>query len=113
MCEEVKNPAMNVPRSMVYSVIINGVLSIVMMIVMLLCSGDPSVYSGSPLPFIPIFAAAFQSKVAATGVTCIILVIQFVTSVGGLAAASRMVWSFSRDRGLPGWRTLSKVYLCF
>jgi choline transport protein len=30
-------------------------------------------------------------------------------TIGGLATGSRMIWSFSRDRGMPLWRHLSKV----
>ncbi|PQE06236.1 amino acid polyamine transporter I protein [Rutstroemia sp. NJR-2017a BBW] len=109
MSEEVKKASLNVPRAMFFSLMINGSLALGMMIIVLASAGDPAIYAGSSYPFIPIFANVFQSNAAATGVTAVILVIQFVTTIGGLASASRMVWSFSRDRGLPGWSLLSQV----
>lgn len=39
----------------------------------------------------------------------IITALALCADVGFLASASRMVWSFARDRGLPGWKFLSRV----
>jgi len=109
MAEEVKKASVNVPRAMLISLFVNGCLAFAMLIAVLLCAGDPTTYIGSAFPFIPIFADAFQSVHAATGVTCIIIVFQLFVLVGTLASASRVVWSFSRDHGLPGWAILGKV----
>lgn len=112
MSEEVKNASTNVARSMVFSVVINGVLAFAMLLAILFCGGDigtEAAESASQYPFISIFAQAVGSNVGGTIMTAIIVVLQFCSAVGGLAAASRMTWSFARDRGLPGSKFLSRV----
>lgn len=38
-----------------------------------------------------------------------VLIMQFCATVSVQTSASRMLWSFRRDMGVPGWRTLRKV----
>lgn len=112
MSEEVKDASTNVARSMVFSVVINGVLAFAMLLAILFCGGDiatEAAGSTSQYPFISIFARAVDSNVGGTIMTAIILILQFCSAVGGLAAASRMTWSFARDQGLPGSKLLSQV----
>lgn len=94
---------------MLISSFTNGLLAFGMLPAVLLAAGDPSSYDESPFPFIPIFANTFQSAHAATGASCILIVFILSILVGSMACASRVIWSFSRDRGLPGWKTLSQV----
>ena len=49
------------------------------------------------------------SVAGATILASILVVMQYFANVGLLASASRMCWSFARDRGLPGWRMLQHV----
>lgn len=112
MSEEVKNASTNVARSMVFSVVINGVLAFAMLLAILFCGGDVSTEAAagpSQYPFISIFVYAVGSNAGGTIMTVIILILQFCSAVGGLAAASRMTWSFARDQGLPGSKFLSRV----
>ena len=113
MSEEIKRATTNVPISMVTSIIINGLLAFGMLIAVLFCLGDFSTVSQSPtgFPFIAILANGTGSNSAATAMVSIIVVLEFCSSVAALAAASRMMWSFARDHGLPGWRTLSQVII--
>jgi amino acid transporter len=59
--------------------------------------------------------AIFQQAVGANGganaMIAIIILLAFSALISLTAGASRMAWSFSRDRGLPGWQFLSKVSL--
>ncbi|KAF4634826.1 hypothetical protein G7Y89_g3275 [Cudoniella acicularis] len=110
MSEEIKGATINVPRAMILSVVINGLLAFGMLLVVLFCAVDiPTLAGESTYPFIPIFAAAMQSNTAAIILAAVVLVLQFCASIASLASASRMMWSFSRDRGLPFWEWLSKV----
>lgn len=112
MSEEVKNASTNVARSMVFSVVINGVLAFAMLLAILFCGGDigtEAAESASLYPFISIFAQTVGSNLGGTIMTAIIVVLQFCSAVGGLAAASRMTWSFARDQGLPGSQLLSRI----
>lgn len=114
MSEEVKDSQKNVPRSMILSILINGVLAFGMLLAILFASGNlQNLLQDAPngYPFITIFANTVGSNAGATGMTAIIVVLELCSTMGALAAASRMMWSFARDRGLPGHTHLSKVSL--
>ena len=112
MSEEVKNAPKNVPRALILSTGINGLLAFGVLLTILFCAGDiTNAVNAAPngYPFILILAEAVDSRGGATVMTSIVLVLEFCSAAGGLAAASRMMWSFARDRGLPGASALSKV----
>lgn len=114
MSEEVKNASTDVARSMVLSILINGCLSLGMLFAVLFSANDigyVAAHSSTGYPFIQIFANAVGSNAGATIMTCIIVVLEFCSALGSLAAASRMTWSFARDRGLPFSRFVSMVWL--
>lgn len=112
MSEEVKNATTDVARSMILSILINGCLSFGMLIAVLFSAGDISETAENSLtqyPFIEIFAAAVGSNAGAIVMTSIIVILEFFSALGSLAAASRMTWSFARDNGLPFSRYLSMI----
>ncbi|KAI9681716.1 MAG: hypothetical protein M1822_007068 [Bathelium mastoideum] len=110
MSEEIKGASRNVPRAMILSTIINGVLAFAMLIAILFCAGNIDAASNeSQYPFIPILANGLESNAGATVLTSLVIVLQMCASIGCLAASSRMIWSFARDRGVPGWSRLSQV----
>lgn len=112
MSEEVQNAAKNVPRSMILSTVINGVLAFGILLATLFCMGNiEEALETAPngFPFMVIFASGVGSKAGATAMTSIVILLQLCSATAGMAAASRMMWSFARDRGLPGHSTLRKV----
>ncbi|KAM0351834.1 hypothetical protein ACHAPU_002347 [Fusarium lateritium] len=114
MSEETINPSVVVPTSILLSLCINGVCGFAMLIAMVFCMGnfDDAIASGPGIlgfPHMYIFQQATNSKAGATVMAAIIVVLTSCATVGMLASTSRVFWSFARDRGLPGWRTLSKV----
>jgi len=110
MSEEVKKASVNVPRAMVLSTMINGVLAFAMLIAILFCAGNVDAASTeSQYPFIPILAIGLGSNGGATVLVSVVIVLQMCASIGCLAASSRMIWSFARDRGVPGSNYLSQV----
>ncbi|KAF2240361.1 amino acid transporter [Trematosphaeria pertusa] len=112
MSEEVRNAAKNVPRSMIYSTLLNGVLAFGILLAVLFHMGsmeDAMNNAPNGFPFIAIFASSVGSKAGATAMTSLIIVLELFCCVDSVAAASRMMWSFARDRGLPGHATLKKV----
>lgn len=50
-----------------------------------------------------------ESEIAHNFQTCIIVVTEIFASVGALATASRMLWAFAREEGLPGSSYLARV----
>jgi amino acid transporter len=113
MSEEVKNASTDVPRSMLLSLIINGTLALGMLFAVLFSAHDIPELLGdqnaATAPFLRIFKDAVGSEAGATVMVAIIVLLEFCSAMGCLAAASRMTWSFARDRGLPFSRALSMV----
>lgn len=111
MSEEITNAATAVPASIMLSVLINGSLGFGMLLAMLFCIGDIEQALKSPTgyPFISIFLQATGSIPGTAVMASIITTMGITTSVGMLASASRQLWSFARDRGIPGWRIWSQV----
>lgn len=112
MSEEVKNAAVVVPRSMVLSVLINGLLGFGMVIAMVFCLGDIDQISSTPptqYPFMAVFAQAAGSKSGGAGMVALIIFMFLCATITALAPSSRMAWSFARDRGLPFPDILSRV----
>lgn len=126
MAEEIENPAMNVPRAIVTTVLLNGSTGWAMVLAVLFCLGDiesvivcfrtPStrtyltMLQNSPtgFPFIQVFYNG-TGRAGATAMTIVIIVIIWFAVIGFAATASRMTWSFARDRGLPFHRFIRKV----
>lgn len=111
MCEEVRNPSLVVPRSIIISILINGSLGLSIIIAMAFCNSDIEAALASPsgYPFMEIFYQALGSRTGTTAMASIIIFMTLASVIGVIATTSRMFWAFARDRGLPFWRTLSKV----
>ncbi|KAF2475870.1 amino acid transporter [Lindgomyces ingoldianus] len=111
MSEEVKNASTDVARSMVISLVLNGFLALGMLFAVLF-SSPPNIMELAEkhkFPFIQVFAKTVGSNGGAAVMSSIIIVLEFCSALGCLAAASRMTWSFARDRGLPFSRILSMI----
>lgn len=60
-------------------------------------------------PFIQVFYNATNSYAGTNVMVAIIIVLLTVCCISEIATASRQIWAFARDRGLPGSSWLSKV----
>ncbi|KAH8672337.1 amino acid/polyamine transporter I [Ilyonectria robusta] len=111
MCEEVQNPSVAVPRSIMASIMLNGAMGFAILIAMLYSATniDEAINTPTGYPYIEIFYQATGSKGGTAAMTSLIIVMTLSAIVGVIAATSRMFWAFARDRGLPFWPTLSKV----
>lgn len=112
MSEEVKNAQRNVPRSMLLSLVINGVLAFGLLIAVLYCTvnlDDAVNNAPNGFPFVLILVDGVGSAAGASVMTAIVLILEFCSTVGSLAGGSRIVWSFARDNGMPWSAALSKV----
>ncbi|KAH8672585.1 amino acid/polyamine transporter I [Tricladium varicosporioides] len=114
MSEEIKSPRVNVPRAMIFSIFINGLMAFGILIAVLYTAGDLTAASESAVglvgyPFIYIFTTATNSVTGASIMAALIPVTTFFSTTGAVAAASRQLWAFARDRGVPFWRTIGKI----
>ncbi|KAF2461493.1 amino acid/polyamine transporter I [Lineolata rhizophorae] len=103
LSDEIKNPPRKVPRSMILSVVINGVLALAFMITLLFCIGDVEAAVNTPTgyPIIQVYYSATKSKAGATILTIMLLIPMLISLFGVIASVSRLAWSFARDGGLP------------
>ncbi|KAL8686233.1 MAG: hypothetical protein Q9218_007252, partial [Villophora microphyllina] len=111
LCEEILNASTVVPWAMVFSIGVNGVLGLAMVIFLLFCIGDIDKAIASPThyPFIEIFYQGVRnSKGGAIALVSLIDILFVFCCISVMAASSRMMWAFARDKGLPGWQYLSR-----
>lgn len=111
MSEEIVDAATTVPRAMVWSLVLNGAVALAMSIAILFAAGDTSAALDSDFayPFIGIVLRTFKSRAATAVMLAVVLIIDMGLLVGMIAASSRMLWAFARDRGVPYWGHISKV----
>jgi choline transport protein len=110
MAEEIRGANVVIPWCMVSTTLLNGILSLCSLLpwTLKLSSKAPQGNWGFPL-LIQIFYDATGSLSGASAMICIIIIMDIAAAIAFLATSSRIVWAFGRDRGLPFWRTMSKV----
>ena len=111
MSEEIKNAAVVVPKAIVFSIVLNGLLGLGIALALLFCIGDidAALHTKTGFPFIEIFYQAVQNITGAALMTSIIITLSLCATVGIVASASRQLWAFSRDRAVPGWEHIQRV----
>lgn len=111
MSEELRNASKVLPRAMLTTVISNGCLGFVMLVTLLYTIGDLESVLGTATgyPIIQVFYNATLSNGGATGLTCILVVLNIANNLTNTAGASRQLFAFARDRGVPGNSFIGKV----
>jgi choline transport protein len=100
MAEEVANAAINVPRAILWAMLINGLVGFAMLIAVLYCLGDVDTVleTATGFPFIQVFKDSVGSTAGATVMVAIVLTLTWACAIGITTTASRMTWSFARDK---------------
>ena len=112
MSQEIKNAAVNEPRSMVFSIVLNGCMGFGMLLATLFSLDDIDKVTSTPptqYPFMSVFVEAIGSLAGSSTMAAIVAILGICAAFAITAASSRMYWSFARDRSIPLWRTFSKV----
>lgn len=111
MSEEIQNAAVVVPRSIMAGILINGSLGFGMVLTVLFRAGsiDDALAENPMYPFMAIFHNAVGSVGGASVMASLVMILGACATVSALASASRVLWAFSRDRGVPGWGVVSQV----
>lgn len=96
---------------MVWTLILNGVTGLIMVITFAYCLGPLDTAQQAPygFAFIGTFYNATNSKAGATIMTAVITVLSLCSAISNVATASRQMFAFARDNGLPFGRILSYV----
>lgn len=93
-----------------WSYIANVFMGTIMLITMLFCIGDLDTAIESDAPFLVLFTNTGSTAVALL-LSVILFVLVFAGNITALATTSRELWAFSRDRGFPFSKWISKVSL--
>lgn len=111
MAEEVSNAALTIPRAILGAMLINGGVGFAMMVTILYCLGDIDTVLDSPtgFPFIQIFADSVGNIAGATVMGAVVLALTWACAIGIITTASRMTWSFARDKGIPFSSFIMKI----
>ena len=108
LAEETKLAARSVPRAVVTSLGVSIVIGFFMLIALTINIPDLAATMGAPVPIVFILESALGS----TGALIFVIVAMVALYAGGLAnmaAASRLLFSLSRDKMLPGSKYLSSI----
>lgn len=111
MAEEIPNPQKNVPRTMIGCVVLGAASGFIFCLALLFVAPDFSLVTKAPEgPLLFILHYATRSKVAAIVLLMFPLGCILVCTVMIMTSASRLIWAFARDGGLPfsGW--MAKVH---
>jgi choline transport protein len=93
---------------------LNGAFGFGILLAALYAMGDIDAVLGSPAGlagygFLDILQTGIGSLGGAVAMGVVITFMQIFGNVADMAAASRMFWSFSRDKAVPGWKFFLKV----
>lgn len=106
--EEVEDASLVVPRCMWWSYLLNVFMAIIVLMTMLFCIGDLGTVITSPAPYLDLFNNTGSVGVALL-LSIILFLLIFSAGVTALATTSRETWAFSRDKGFPLSRWISRV----
>ncbi|KIW12030.1 hypothetical protein PV08_09304 [Exophiala spinifera] len=103
MSEEAYNAPLNVPRAMLWSVIINGTAGFLYILTVLysITDADAVLNNATGFPIIGVFLQATNNQKAATAMMTAVIVVFTMNLFGCMASVSRLIWAFARDKGLP------------
>ncbi|KAI1370237.1 amino acid/polyamine transporter I [Hypoxylon crocopeplum] len=110
--EETKNASTTIPKAILYSVIINGLISFPWVISVLFCTGNLEELLESPLTYISPMGQIYLNSSGNRSLTVFFQVVTFLVGMCGsmdvMGSAGRAVFSAARDKALP--RTLSEIH---
>lgn len=111
MAEETRRASNVVPKAMVWSYILNGLMVFVMLITycFTLTNLQEAFDSPTGFPFMAVYEKATGSASGSAALTSIQVVLIMFSAINYMASCSRQVWAFARDRGLPFSSWISKA----
>ncbi|EAW13758.1 putative amino acid permease [Aspergillus clavatus NRRL 1] len=113
MCEEVQEPATQVPRAMVATIVLNFVAGLAFLLPLTFVLPDltmlVNLVSAQPTPVI--LKDAIGNSAGAFCLLLPLIILGIICGVGCVTAASRCTWAFARDGGIPGskwWKSVNR-----
>ncbi|KAL8994117.1 MAG: hypothetical protein Q9169_005830 [Polycauliona sp. 2 TL-2023] len=114
MAEETQGADYVIPWSVVATSVLNGLMGLATLLSMLYVTPDIEAVLDSPagqlgFPFMQVVLDSVSSYAGATVMISIVIAMFVFAVTAFLATASRIVFAFGRDKGLPFWQTMAKV----
>lgn len=129
MAEEIRDASFTLPRMMVWSTVANGFMGFAMILALCYSIGDIAtgklaldascaIKQGSfrlvletptGYAFIQVFYNSTQSLPGTNAMTALIIILETACCITIMAGASRQMWAFARDQGLPFSKWLAYV----
>ena len=114
MAEETKGADFVIPWCVVATSVLNGLLGLATLLSLLYVTTDIDAVLESPtgqlgFPFMQVVLDSVGSYPGATVMISIVIAMFIFAVIAFLATASRIVFAFGRDKGLPFWQTMAKV----
>lgn len=96
---------------MLWSVGFNAALGFLMAVTLCFTLGNVDDIRQTPTmyPFIQIFYNVTRSCAGANVLTLILILTLTSAAIAEVATASRQLWSFARDKGVPGYRWIAHI----
>ncbi|KAL8752136.1 MAG: hypothetical protein Q9199_005949 [Rusavskia elegans] len=111
MCEEVQQPATQVPKAMVATIILNTIAGLIFLIPLVFVMPDQTelaaLVSAQPTPVI--IKSAIGSSGGTIALLLPLLVLALFCGIGCTTASSRCTWAFARDGAIPGSKWWKQV----
>ncbi|PYH93788.1 amino acid transporter [Aspergillus ellipticus CBS 707.79] len=103
MSEEVRDASSTIPKAIMAAVSLNGILAFIVMVTLCFTLGNVEqvLDSDTGYPFIAVFYNATKSYAATNAMTAIVTMSLIASVITEVATASRQLWSFARDGGVP------------
>jgi choline transport protein len=111
MAEEIKDASWVLPRAMMWTALLNGTLGFAMLVTFCFCLGNIEDILANPdiMPFVQVFFNATKSEAGTSVLMVIFIILTICGVISQVASASRQMFAFARDNGLPFSRFLARV----
>jgi choline transport protein len=111
LAEEVRDAPKIVPRSMVWTTLSNGAMTVVMAITFCFALGDLDAALASPTkqPYMYVLYNSTGSVAATSILSAIVILVTIFCNVSITTTSSRQLFAFARDKGVPFHQTFAKV----
>lgn len=104
MSEELRDASLTMPKAIMWTVAPNAIFGLLMVVTLCYTLGDAEAVADTPTrqPFIQLFLNGTGSLTGTNVMVSIVVVCLTCCCISEVATASRQLWSFARDKGLPG-----------
>jgi amino acid transporter len=111
IAEEIRDASRILPIGMVWSLVVNEISGFIMLVAYIFSIDnlDDIINSTAIFPLIDVFVRKTNSVKTTTAMIILLIVLQVFATVNYVATASRQLYSFARDKGLPRSSSLSYV----